>query len=267
MMLVLVIVFVPNKATNNVSINKTVLGYKKGQHMINAIPQQFTDTELNLLTIDATSDGRYELRLGSQAILTSEGRHVAHHSYYLIDAIRLEASIQGQLDVSQSGVYGLYCTHHDIILQGNDGIPDHMNDILHHHEALFCRQLGPEAQYQLQAWQCVTAWLQSANYQLPMQSSQRDSSLDQFVTESYRALSSVQRTVVSYLFHQHTTSILLPMMVAMVRATATMYAAGMCLTTLLPPATGVHTWSEYRQSYHHFMMGAQAAYEYLRLAI
>ncbi|MFZ9858290.1 MAG: hypothetical protein ACO3F2_08170 [Roseiflexaceae bacterium] len=234
--------------------------------MIHAIPQQFTDTELNHLTIDATSDGRYELRLRSQAILTSEGRHVVHHRYHLIDAIRLEASIHGRLDVTQAGLYGLYCTHHDMILPGNDGIPDYINDILHHHEALFWRHPGPEAQYQLQAWQCVIDWLQSANYQLPMQSSQRDSSLDQFVAESYRALSSIQRAVVSYLFHQHTTSILLPMMVAMVRATATMYAAGMCLTTLLPPAAGIHTWGEYRQSHHHFMIGAQAAYEYLWLA-
>jgi hypothetical protein len=235
--------------------------------MLHAIPQQFTDDELNLLAMKTTSDGRYELCLGSHAVLTSEGRHVVHHSAYLIDAIRIEASMHGQLDATQSGLYGFFCTHHDIILPGNDGIPDYITDILHHHEALFWRQPGPESRYQLQAWRCVSEWLQSANYHLPMQSSQRDSSLDQFVAESYNALSSVQRAVVSYLFHQHTTSILLPMMVAMKRATATMYAAGMCLTTLLPPTVGVHTWSEYRQSYTHFVTGAQAAHEYLWLAM
>jgi hypothetical protein len=235
--------------------------------MIHAIPQQFTDSELDILAVAPTADGRYELRLGSQAVLTAEGRHVVHHSYYLIDAIRLEASLHGQLDVTQSGVYGFFCMHHDVILPGNDGIPDHITDILHHHEALFWRQPGPESRYQLQAWQCVNEWLQSGNYHLPMQSSQRDSSLDHFVVESYRVLSSAQRAVVSYLFHQHTTSILLPMMVAMMRATATMYAAGMCLTMLLPPAVGVHTWREYRQSHQHFVIGAQAAHEYLWLSV
>lgn len=235
--------------------------------MIYAIPQQFTEMELNLLAIERTHDGRYELRLGQQAILTSEGRPVAHHSYHLIDAIRIEAGMHGQLDTTQSGLYGFFCMQHDIILPGNDGIPNHITDILHHHEALFWRHPGPESRYQLQAWHCVSEWLQSANYQLPMHANQRDSGIDQFVVESYNALSSAQRAVVSYLFHHHTTSILLPMMVAMVRATATMYAAGMCLTTLLPPATGGHTWSEYRQSHHHFVAGAHAAHEYLWLAV
>lgn len=248
-------------------IRRRLAHYEKVTHMIHVIPQQFTDADLNLLVVAPTIDSRYELRLGTQAILTPEGRHVVHHNAALIDAIRLEAGLHGQLDVTQSGIYGLFCTHHDLILSGNDGIQDHITDILHHHEALFCRQPGPDAQYQLRAWQCVSEWLQSANYQLPMQSGQRDSRLDRFVVESYRVLSSAQRAVVAYLFQQHTTSILLPMMVAMARASATMYAAGMCLTTLLPPAVGVHTWNEYRQSHQHYMIGAQAAQEYLWFAV
>ncbi|MEY3989326.1 MAG: hypothetical protein RI985_407 [Chloroflexota bacterium] len=235
--------------------------------MIHAIPRQFTDAELNQLTIEQTADGRYELRLGAQAILTTEGRHVVHHSYYLIDGIRLEASMHGQLDVSQAGLYGFFCTHHDVILPGNDGIPDHITDILHHHEGLFWRQPRADVRHQLHAWQCVREWLQSANYDLPMHVNQRDHGIDQFVVESYNALSSAQRAVTSYLFHQHTTSMLLPMMVAMVRATATMYAAGMCMTTLFPSATGIHSWSEYRQAHQHFLMGAHTAQEYLWLAV
>jgi hypothetical protein len=235
--------------------------------MIYAIPRQFSDIELNQLTINTTHDGKYELRLGVQPMLTADGHTVMHHSYHLIDGIRREACMHGQLDAMQSGLYGFFCMHHDMIIPGNDGIPNHLTDILHHHEALFWRQPGPEARYQLQAWQCVIEWLQSANYALPMQASQRDHRIDQFVAESYNALSSAQRAVVAYLFHQHTTSILLPMMVAMARATATMYASGMCLTTMLPPAAGLHTWSEYRQSYQHFVTGAHAAHEYLWLVV
>lgn len=233
--------------------------------MIHAIPQQFTDMELNLLTIEPTAEGKYELRLGQQPILTAEGRPIAHHRYYLIDAIRIEAGMHGQLDTMQSALYGFFCMHHDTILPGNDGIPGHLTDILQHHESLFWWESGLESRYQLQAWQCVNEWLQSANYQLPMLANVRDVGVDQFVTESYNALSSAQRAVVSYLFYQHTTSILLPMMVAMMRATATMYAAGMCLTTVLPTAIGTHIWGEYRQSHHHFVAGAHAAHEYLWL--
>lgn len=232
--------------------------------MIHAMPQIFSDTQLNQLNIVQTHDGCYTLQLGTHPIVTNEGRPLRHQSYHLIDAIRREAWLQGQLDVTQSGVYGLFCTQYDVIISGNDGIPNHITDILHHHEALFWRNPGPEGNYQLHAWESVIKWLDTAHLRLPLQASQRETTLDQFVVESYAALSSAQRAVVSYLFHQHTTSILLPMMVAMGHATASMYAAGMCMTTLLPPATG-HTWSEYRQYHQHFAIGAQSAQEYLWL--
>ncbi len=237
---------------------------KGNTSMIHGTPRVFSDVELHQLTIVNTAHGCYELRLGTTPIMTVEGRPVSHPSYKLIDAIRCEAWLHAQLDVTQSGVYGVFCMHYDAVVAGNDGISDYIPDILQHHESLI--QYPPRFDGQVQTWCSVIEWLAAANLHLPSQACRRDATFDQFVRDSYQALSSAQRAVVSYLFHQHTTSVLLPMMVAMGYMTASMYAAAMCMTTV-HPTTRMHAWPEYRQYHHHFLGGAQASHEYLWLVV
>ncbi|MBM4412841.1 MAG: hypothetical protein FJ040_05260 [Chloroflexi bacterium] len=234
--------------------------------MIHAPSRLFTNTELHQLIITATDDERYELRLGCTPVTTTDGRHVRHPNYDLIDTIRREAWIHGRLDVYHANVYGIYCMHHDVIMTGNDAIHTHIPDILHHHEALFEPQSGYEDAYRLRAWHSVVDWLGAANFRMPWHDTPRSPAMNQFVIESYMALSSAQRAVVAYLFQQHTTSVLLPLMLAMGRATADMYAHAMLMTTRLPDVGLRRTWDEYRQSYHHFVTGAQSAQAYLWLA-
>lgn len=250
-----------------VSAENARLQNEQGTHMIHATPQYFTHTDLHQLTIQPNHAGVYELCIGTQPLTTTEGHPIIHHSYHLIDAIRREAWMRGQLTVNQCGLFGLYCTHHDTIIPGHDGIPRHLTDIFHHHEALFCRHSGPAGLDQWRAWQSVVDWLDAANHTLPIHAASRDATFDQFVMESYYAISTAQQAVVSYLFHQHTTSLLLPLMLAMGRTTPDLYAHGMCLTTVVLPVAGIHTWDEYRQCYNHFVAGAQYAQEYLWLVV
>ncbi len=233
--------------------------------MILVQPRLFTNTELHQLIITTTDDDRYALRLGCTPVTTTDGRHVCHQNYDLIDTIRREAWMHGRLDVYHTSVYGIYCMHHDVIMTGNDAIHTHIPDILHHHEALFAAQSGCDDAYRLRAWHCVIEWLGAANVRTPWHDTSRSPSMNQFVIESYMALSSAQRAVVAYLFHHHTTSVLLPLMLAMGRATADMYAHAMVLTTRLPDVGLRSTWDEYRQSYYHFVTGAQSAQAYLWL--
>ncbi len=197
-------------------------------------------------------DGAFVLLQGGEPVRTPGGRPVAG-SRRFVELVRREAEIARGFEPHSMSAFALYVAQKDHLEQGRDPVARDMAKLLREEEPLLDVGEGPDEDARQACWPYATAFLAEIGGV-------------EGLPAAYAATSAAQRAAVALLFGTHHVGVIVPLLLALGRCTASEYAEALLAMHRAHPRIFEPDWKAYTDNFVIAREDATIVQEYLSLA-